>query len=139
MQEMGKVMKAALAVTLSAAALLVSQQVLAGAPKKAKPSAAQVAKPSAAAAQPRVVEIAVTENGYEPSPIKVKKGEPLKLVITRKTERTCATEILIKDTSINVPLPLNKAVEVAYTPDKTGEIKYGCAMGMMISGVLLVE
>jgi len=38
-----------------------------------------------------------------------------------------------------VPLPLNKAVEVAWTPTKAGKVKFGCAMDMMVSGVLLVE
>ncbi|MFZ5471600.1 MAG: cupredoxin domain-containing protein [Myxococcota bacterium] len=130
MSDVGKVAKMALGTALAAAVLLWGTQTLAEAPKeKAKP----------AAAAPRVVKITVTENGYEPSPITVKKGEPLKLVVTRKVERTCATELLIKDTDINVPLPLNTTVEIPYTPDKTGKIKYGCAMGMMISGVLLVE
>lgn len=88
---------------------------------------------------PRVVKILVTDQGFEPSSIKVKAGEPLKLVVTRKTERTCAKEILIKDTDINVPLPLDKTVEIPFTPKQAGQIKYGCHMGMMIGGVFLVE
>jgi hypothetical protein len=28
---------------------------------------------------------------------------------------------------------------VNYTPTKSGEVKFGCAMGMMIGGVLTVE
>lgn len=83
----------------------------------------------------RIIEMAVTENGYEPTPIRVKKGEPLVLRITRKTDKTCATEIVIKDTNINTKLPLNETVDVAWTPEKSGQIKFGCAMGMMISGV----
>lgn len=110
---------------------------LAGAAEPPKPAAKAESK--AQAAKARTIEISVTENGYEPSPIKVKKGEPLLLKVTRKTEQTCATELLIKDTQIKLPLPLNKTVEVSYTPEKTGDVKYGCAMGMMISGVLTVE
>jgi plastocyanin domain-containing protein len=87
----------------------------------------------------RVVELKVTEEGFEPTPVTVKKGEPLLLKVTRTTDKTCATEILIAETDINVPLPLNQTVEVRYTPNKTGQIQYGCAMGMMISGVLVVE
>lgn len=95
-------------------------------------------KPAAASGD-RVVELKVTEEGFEPSPISVKKGEPLVLKVTRVTDKTCATEILIDGTDINVPLPLNQPVEVRYTPSKSGQIRYGCAMGMMISGVLVVE
>ncbi len=87
----------------------------------------------------RVIELKVTEDGFEPSPITVKQGEPLVLKVTRITDKTCATEILIDGTGINVPLPLMQPVEVRYTPSKSGQIRYGCAMGMMVSGVLLVE
>jgi plastocyanin domain-containing protein len=34
---------------------------------------------------------------------------------------------------------LNEPVKIAFTPKKAGELKYGCGMGQMISGVLLVE
>jgi len=81
----------------------------------------------------------VTEDGYVPGSLTVKQGQPLKLVVTRKTEATCATELLIDGTDINAPLPLNTPVEIAWTPTKSGSVKYGCAMDKMISGVLLVE
>jgi plastocyanin domain-containing protein len=85
----------------------------------------------------RVVELAVTGNGFEPSRVKVHQGEKVRLVVTRKTQRTCATEIVIKDAGINVPLPLDKAVAVEFTPKKTGELRYTCGMGM-IGGTLFV-
>ena len=87
----------------------------------------------------RVLELKVTEDGFEPATVSVKKGEPLLLKVKRTTDKTCATEILIADTDINVPLPLNEVVEVPFTPSKSGQIHYGCAMGMMVSGVLVVE
>jgi plastocyanin domain-containing protein len=98
-----------------------------------KPAAAQ-----AKAKASRIVEMAVTEDGFVPAEVKVKKGEPLQLVITRKTDRTCATEIVIKDYGIDLKLPLNKAVTVAFTPTKEGNVRYACGMDM-ISGVLVVE
>jgi plastocyanin domain-containing protein len=70
--------------------------------------------------------------------VKVKAGQPVKLVVTRKIERTCATDIVIKDFGINKPLPLNQAVEVNFTPAKPGKIRYACAMDM-IAGVIIVE
>jgi plastocyanin domain-containing protein len=85
------------------------------------------------------LQMLVTDAGFEPSSIKVKKGEPVKLVITRKTDKTCATEIVIDEYGIRTPLPLNTAVTVAFTPTKTGQLKYGCAMDKMIGGVLFVE
>jgi plastocyanin domain-containing protein len=126
--------------------LALSMLVLAVGCKNEQPApavapAVKAAAPVVAAAPgaERVVELKVTEEGFEPTPISVKKGEPLVLKIKRLTDKTCATEILIDGTDINVPLPLNEVVEVRYTPSKSGQIRYGCAMGMMISGVLVVE
>ena len=85
----------------------------------------------------RVVEMTVTGDGFTPDKVKVKKGEKVRLVITRKTDRTCATEIVIADHGVNAKLPLDKAVTVELTPRKSGEIHYACAMGH-IGGVLFV-
>ena len=85
------------------------------------------------------VQMLVTEAGFVPASVKLKKGEPVKLVITRKTDQTCAKEIVIDEHAINTPLPLNQAVTVAFTPTKSGQLKYGCAMDKMIGGVLFVE
>lgn len=96
---------------------------------------AQAAEPTKA----RRIEISVTEEGFEPTPIKVKQGQPLLLVVTRKTDATCATTLVLDEAKISADLPLNKAVELPFTPSKSGKIKYGCTMGKMIAGVLLVE
>ncbi len=86
----------------------------------------------------QVVNIEVTKDGFVPAEVKVKAGHPVKLVVTRKVDRTCATEIVIKDLSINKPLPLNKAVEVTFAPSKPGKIRYACGMDM-IAGTIVVE
>jgi plastocyanin domain-containing protein len=83
--------------------------------------------------------MAVTEAGFVPDNVKLKKGQPVKLVITRKTDKTCAKEIVIDEHAINTPLPLNQPVTIAFTPNKTGQLKYGCAMDKMIGGILFVE
>jgi plastocyanin domain-containing protein len=86
----------------------------------------------------RTIEMQVTKAGFVPDKLQVKKGQPLKLVITRTTERTCATEIVIKELGINQPLPLNKAVTVQFTPAKAGTLRYACAMDM-IAGTIVVQ
>jgi plastocyanin domain-containing protein len=128
-----KIIKPLLA--LAATGAVLSQQGCAK-EQKAEPPAAEARK---AGDGPRVVALSVTEKGYEPSPINLKKDEPVKLVVTRKTDQTCATEIVMKDYGINTPLPLNTPVEIAFTPNKTGTLTYGCAMGQMISGTFMVE
>ena len=110
-------------------------------PAEVAPPVAE-ARPVQAAVRPdaqHVVAIAVTEEGFVPPNIALRKGEPVTLRITRTTANTCATELLIAGTEVSLALPLNEAVEVKYTPEKSGRVKFGCAMGMMISGVLLVD
>jgi plastocyanin domain-containing protein len=85
-----------------------------------------------------VHEIAVTSDGFVPASIKVKRGEPVKLVVTRKTDRTCAKEIVIKDYGIDRPLPLDEPVTIELTPKKSGQVRYACGMDM-VYGLLLVE
>ena len=91
-----------------------------------------------AKSQQQVFTIDVTKEGFVPAEIKAKAGKPVKLVVTRKVERTCATEIVIKDFGVNKPLPLNQPVEVTFTPSKPGKYRYACGMDMII-GVILVE
>ena len=121
--------------TLAALAAAFAVAALPAAATEAAPTAAApAAKPAAA----KVVEMTVTSEGYVPDKIHVAKGEKVRLQITRKTDKTCATEIVIKDLGINQPLPLNKLVTVEFTPKKSGQLKYACGMDM-ISGILFVD
>jgi plastocyanin domain-containing protein len=85
------------------------------------------------------VSVEVTEAGFVPARIPAKAGKPLTMVITRKTDRTCAREIVFAGQEGKTELPLNKTVEVTYTPKASGEVKFGCGMGMMVAGVLAVS
>jgi hypothetical protein len=84
------------------------------------------------------VEVAVTGGGFVPARIPARAGQPLTLVITRKTDQTCAREIVFQGQDGKTELPLDKPVEVTYTPKASGEVKFGCGMGMMVGGVLAV-
>ena len=86
----------------------------------------------AADAAPRKIEIKVTEAGFEPQTVGVKKGETVTLVFTRTTDITCMTAIDIPDEKVKkLELPLNKAVSVKITPKKAGVEPFQCsAMGM---------
>jgi plastocyanin domain-containing protein len=113
--------------------------------KEAAPPPAPPPPPPPAAAAPAAapvaarVDVQVTEAGFIPDRIPAKAGKPLTMVITRKTDRTCAREILFAGQEGKTELPLNKTVEVTYTPKASGEVKFGCAMGMMVAGVLAVS
>lgn len=146
MRPFARILKYALAVGGAALALSATGTTLACDGKKpaAPPPAAQA--PAAAQAAPevtpegvRVVRLQVTREGYTPSPVTVKKGQPLKLIVTRTTDETCATEIIFDDPPVKADLPLNTPVELTLTPQKEGKLVYGCHMEKMVSGALLVE
>jgi plastocyanin domain-containing protein len=102
------------------------------------PAVATVAATTPSVTDAQVVEITVTSKGFEPSSVTVKNGKPVKLVVTRKTERTCATEIVMKDFGVNQPLPLEKPVTVVVTPKGPGQYRFACGMNMIV-GTLKVQ
>ena len=86
-------------------------------------------------------QIAVTEKGFEPADLAVPAGKPITLVFDRKTDQTCAKQIVL-DTGdgkkIQKDLPLNTPVEIAATFPKAGKLSYACGMDMM-KGTLTVQ
>jgi plastocyanin domain-containing protein len=90
-------------------------------------------------AQSGTIVMSVTDQGFEPTDIKLKKGAPVTLLITRKTDETCAKEIVIDEYNIHTKLPLNQAVAVSFTPNKSGKLHYGCGMNKMVGGVLSID
>lgn len=85
----------------------------------------------------RVIELTVTARGFEPANVQVKAGSPVRLVITRKTDKTCATELVMPDLGIEQPLPLDTPVTVEFTPDHKGTLRYACGMDH-VKGILTV-
>ncbi|MET0405101.1 MAG: cupredoxin domain-containing protein [Cystobacter sp.] len=130
MKFFSRIIKPLLALALAGAVLGMEQGC-----SKDSPAPVPAGRPG----EPRTIALSITEKGYEPSPVTLQKDQPVKLVLTRTTEHTCATEIVLDEYQINTPLPLHQPVEVAFTPTKTGKLVYGCAMGKMISGTFLVE
>jgi plastocyanin domain-containing protein len=79
----------------------------------------------------------LTERGYEPSSIRLRRGIPARVTFTRKVSATCATEVLLADYSIRRALPLGEPVVVEFTPQKTGEFTFSCGMGMLRGTVIV--
>ncbi|WP_375741851.1 copper transporter [Corallococcus interemptor] len=77
-----------------------------------------------------MLEVSVTEKGFEPSAlVLLRKDRPVTLLVTRRTEATCATSLVMADYGIDVKLPLNTLVEIAFTPRRSGMLHYGCPTG----------
>jgi plastocyanin domain-containing protein len=81
--------------------------------------------------------VEVTDKGFEPANLKLKAGVPAKVTFVRKTDATCAKEVVIKEYKINRKLPVNEPVTVEFTPRK-GEFTFAYGMDM-IKGKLIVE
>jgi RND family efflux transporter MFP subunit len=86
----------------------------------------------------RSLRILVSEKGFEPATIRLKRNVTARLTFVRKIEVTCATEIVIKDFGIKQELPLNEPVTIEIKPDKAGEFPFSCGMNM-VSGKLVVR
>lgn len=87
---------------------------------------------------PSPLEVTVTQDGFVPANLHVNVGQPVILRVTRKVDRTCATDIVIKEYGISRPLPKDEPVEVTFTPSKPGTIRYSCAMDM-VSGQMVAD
>ena len=112
--------------------------------RKALLALAVLAAVPALAAEPakggQKVDIKVTDDGFVPREIKVKKGQPTTLVFTRVTDATCITAIDIPDEKVKeFELPLNKAVSLTVIPKKKGIEKFHCSAMGMGDGRLIVE
>ncbi len=106
----------------------------------AAPSLSLAADPAAAAPAGKAIEIKVTEKGFEPQQIKVKKGQPVTLSFLRTTDRTCIKAIDIPAEKVkNFQLPLDKAVTLTITPTKAGVEKFHCTAMAMGDGKIVVE
>lgn len=87
----------------------------------------------------QVVELSVTEKGFEPSTVDVGPGKSVTLNITRKTDSTCAVQVQIPSKKIKKALPLNQVVSIELGKLEKGEIRFGCGMNMMEGGKILVK
>jgi len=85
-----------------------------------------------------VIDLSVTEKGFEPASIDVKPGSDVVLKVTRKTDSTCVKEIHVPSKKIKTELPLNKLVTVALGKLEKGEVRFTCGMNM-VSGQVIVK
>lgn len=90
--------------------------------------------PGKAAAE---VHVDVTDNGFEPTEVKAPAGRAFTLVMTRKTDKTCATEVEFASLNHKYALPLNQPVRIALPASHAGTLKYECGMGMLEGKVVL--
>ena len=82
-------------------------------------------------------DVAITAVGFEPASVSFQRGVPARMTFTRRTDQTCATEIVIPAFGIRRALPLNQPVTVSFVPAADGAV-FQCGMGML-SGTNVVR
>lgn len=83
------------------------------------------------------VPVTAGEDGFKPSSVTFAKGSAGKLVFTRTTDETCATEVVFPELSIKKELPKGKPVTVDVPTDKPQKLTFQCGMGMYKSSVVI--
>ena len=68
-------------------------------------------------------------NGYSPNKFTIKKGIPVKWVITSEEPYSCASSIVISKMGISKKLVKGENI-IEFTPTEEGALKFSCSMGM---------
>jgi plastocyanin domain-containing protein len=76
--------------------------------------------------------------GYEPSTIRVRAGEPVRLTFDRQETSSCSEEIVFPDFGIRKFLPAYQRTTLVVTPPKPGTYEFTCGMSML-HGRLVAE
>lgn len=86
-----------------------------------------------------VQEIAITvHGGYEPSTVKAKSGQTLRLTFDRQETSSCSEEIVFPDFGIRRFLPAHEKTTIEITPPEPGVYEFMCGMSML-HGRVVVE
>ena len=92
---------------------------------------------SAAEVPHDAVKITVSSDGFEPSAVAVKRGQPVRLAFTRKNDNNCGSEVVFEKLNIRKSLPAGKTVVVEFTPGEAGEVAFACGMNMLRGKVVV--
>ncbi len=84
------------------------------------------ALPLTARARPRVQEftVKITERGFEPVSLRLRRNVQTRITFLRTTDQTCAKEVVLREFGIKRDLPLNQPVVVTLTPKTKGEFSF---------------
>src|SRR3989442_3342982 len=71
------------------------------------------------------IHVDVTEKGFDPALQIVSRGEPVTVVMTRKTNKTCATSVIFPNAK-NYQLPLNQPIRIDLSASRGDTLEYVC-------------
>ena len=77
----------------------------------------------------QIVRMTQNGSGYSPNTFTVKKGIPVKWIVTSEDVNTCASSIVSSSLNLRKSMELGQNI-IEFTPTETGVIKFSCSMGM---------
>ena len=80
----------------------------------------------------------VVDGGYDPATIRVRAGEPVRLVFDRRDKSSCSEEVVFPDFGVRKYLPTGQRTTIEVTPPKPGTYDFMCGMSML-RGRLVAE
>jgi plastocyanin domain-containing protein len=92
---------------------------------------------TASAGASGVQEAVITiRGGYDPAEIRVRAGQPVRLVFDRQEDNPCSEELVLADFRIRQFLPAHRKTVVQFTPQVPGTHEFTCGMGMLHGRVI---
>lgn len=73
----------------------------------------------------------VVAGGYTPATVRVKSGQPVRLVFDRQDTSACSEEIVLPDFGIKRFLPAHERTVIDVTPERPGTYDFTCGMNML--------
>ena len=96
-----------------------------------------VAAAAATAGGPQEIVVAV-RGGYDPGSIRVRAGQPVRLVFDRQEDASCSEEVVFPDFGVRKFLEPFARTPIEITPATPGTYEFTCGMNML-RGRLIAE
>jgi plastocyanin domain-containing protein len=96
-----------------------------------------VAAATPVAGGPQRVRI-VVRGGYDPSVIRVRAGQAVRLEFDRQETSGCTEEVVLADFGIRKFLPPHRTTPIEFTPPRSGTYEFTCGMAM-VRGKIIAE
>ncbi len=80
----------------------------------------------------------VVQGGYSPRVVRVKAGQPVRLLFDRRESSSCSEEVVFPDFGIRRFLPASATTAIEITPPSPGRYEFMCGMSML-RGTLIAE
>ncbi|MFA4853476.1 MAG: cupredoxin domain-containing protein, partial [Bacteroidales bacterium] len=86
----------------------------------------------------QVVKMTQTASGYSPNSFTIKKGIPVKWIVTSEDAFSCAASIVSSKLGIRKNLEAGENI-IEFTPTEIGSIRFTCSMGMYSGSFNVVD